>query len=412
MKPWLFGVLTVFLLGLAGAGAWFWFVYLHSGSLLSPFTNLDSVAPLSRLNSSPFVVYGFVPYWNLTKTVVQPEITHLAYFSLPITQDGELDGITNGKATDSDADISSKRWRSGQLDSVVQQLRSNQAFTVTLTQFDKTGIETFLSSPSAQTAFQNSLRSFLTNSTRPIAGLNVDIEYPGEATDELRAYYVSFLQRTRKTIDEVAKAKRQPTFDLSISVYANAASHHLLWDLPELTSSVDHVVVMAYDFHRSSSPIAGPVAPMFGAKQNWDNDVALHMKEFLRQLPAQKVLLGVPFYGYEWETTTGDSRSLVFPGTGATASYSRVQRLLQSTNSAEIADGPITRGWDDDALSPYVIFTKDNRQHVIYYEDARSIGYKVELVNELRLGGIAIWALGYEDGSRELWDAVNEHLTQ
>lgn len=400
------------LLGLAGAGAWFWFFYLNSGSLLSPFTNLDSVAPLSRLTKSPFVVYGFVPYWNLTKTVVQPEITHLAYFSLPITIDGELDGITNGKPSDSDADISSRRWRSEQLDTVVQQLRPNQSFTLTLTQFDKTGIETFLSSPSAQATFQTSLRSFLTNTTRPVQGLNIDIEYPGDATDELRANYVTFLQRTRQTVDAWAKSKHLNNFDLSISVYASSASHHLLWDIPALTSSVDHVVVMAYDFHRSSSPVAGPVAPMFGAKQSWDNDVALHMKEILTQIPAQKVLLGIPFYGYEWETTKGDSRSLVFPGTGSTASYSRVQRLLQSTNSGEVADGPITQGWDDDALSPYVIFSKDDRQHVIYYEDARSIGYKVELVNELRLGGIAIWALGYEDGSRELWDAVSEHLAE
>jgi len=346
MKLWLYVALTVILLGFAGTGAWFKFVYLNSGSLLSPFTNMGIVTPLSEVNTSPFVVYGFVPYWNLSKTVVQPEITHLSYFSLPITQDGELDGISNRKATDSDADISSRRWRSEQLNSVVQQLRPNQAFTVTLTQFDKMSIETFLSSPSAQATFQNSLRSFLTNTTRPVAGLNIDIEYAGEATDQLRANYVSFLQQTRQTVDTVAISKRQTPQNLSISVFASAASHHLLWDLPALSSSVDHIVVMAYDFHRSSSPIAGPVAPMFGAKQNWDNDVVLHLKEFLSQVPAQKVLLGIPFYGYEWETTTGDSRSLVFPGTGATASYGRIQRLLQSTNSAEAADGPIKQGWD------------------------------------------------------------------
>lgn len=399
----------MFLLGLAAIGSWI-YLYLQGGFLLSPFPNLDSVAPLSRLNTSPFIVYGFVPYWNLSKTVIQPELTHLAYFSFPITPEGELDGISNGKPTDTDASISSSRWRSAQLDDLVRQLKPNQAFTLTLTQFGKPEIETFLSSPSAQTQFQTSLQSFLTTTTRPVAGINIDIEYPGEATPALRQEYVEFVQRTRTTVDQVAQARRQPKYNLSISVYANAASRQLLWDIPSLISAVDHVVIMAYDFHRSSSPIAGPVAPMFGATQNWDNDLVLHLKEFLAQMPANKILLGVPFYGYEWETTTGDSRSLVFPGTGATASYGRVQRLLNSTNSAEIADGPITQGWDEDALSPYLIFTKDNRQHVIYYEDARSISYKVELVNELQLGGIAIWALGYEDGSRELWDAVQKHL--
>lgn len=411
MRPWLFGFFTVCLLLIAAAGSWFWYSK-HVGSLLSPFINLDGVAPLSQLNKSKFIVYGFAPYWNLTKTVVQPEITHLAYFSLPITADGELDGITNEEASDADADISSRRWRSEQLDAVVNDLRPNQAFTITLTQFDKTGIETFLSSPSAQTRFQAALQSFLSDTTRPVSGINVDIEYPGEATPELRQDYVEFLQRVRQIADTFSQAKKKPKLDLSISVYANAANRQLLWDLPALTPYVDHVVVMAYDFHRSSSPIAGPVAPMFGAKQNWDNDVVLHLKEFLQIMPAEKVLLGVPFYGYEWETTTGEARSLVFPGTGATASYSRVQKLLQSTDSAEVADGPIIQGWDDDALSPYVIFTKDNRQHVIYYEDARSLSYKLDLINELRLGGVAIWALGYEDGSRELWDEIKLKLNE
>jgi spore germination protein YaaH len=89
-----------------------------------------------------------------------------------------------------------------------------------------------------------------------------------------------------------------------------------------------------------------------------------------------------------------------------------VQRLLTSTNAAEVADGPITQGWDEDALSPYVIYTKDDRQHVIYYEDARSIGFKLQLAKELNLGGVAIWALGYEDRSRELWNAFQTELTE
>jgi spore germination protein YaaH len=410
MRPWLFGIATIVLISLAAVGGWFW--YVSSGAaLLTPSAGRSDVA-LSSLQNRQFIVYGFAPYWNLSKTIVQPELTHLAYFSLPITEDGELDGISNGKPTDSDADISSRRWRSELLDSVQNQLNDQQTFTVTLTQFNAKTIETFLSSPSAQTRFQSSLSQFLHNTTRPVKGINIDIEYPGDAEPELRADFVRFLQRTRLTVDEFATTKKVQPFDLSVSVYANAASHQQLWDLDALTPYVDHIVVMAYDFHRSSSPIAGPVAPMFGAKQIWDNDLVLHMKEFLQKMPSEKILLGIPFYGYEWETTVGDARSLVYPGTGATASYSRVQRLLTSTNAAEVADGPITQGWDEDALSPYVIYTKDDRQHVIYYEDARSIGFKLQLAKELNLGGVAIWALGYEDRSRELWNAFQTELTE
>lgn len=402
----LIGTLVLFLLVISAAIGWYWYTQVRIASLLSPLVqNSDDTAPLSQNKDQEYIVYGFVPYWNLKKTIVQPEITHLAYFSLPISDAGELDGISSKVSDDPDADISSKRWRSELLDDVVGDLQPGQKFTVTLTQFDKEVIETFLGTPAAQDRFQVALRSFLQNTTRPVAGINIDIEYAGDASPELRGQYVEFVRRTRQTMDDHAKSKRISPLQLSASVFASSASKHLIWDLPALVPYLDQVVVMAYDFHRQSSPVAGPVAPVFGAKEVWDNDIVLHLKEFLKVMPAEKVLLGVPFYGYEWETTAAEPRSLTFPGTGGTASYGRVRELLQDPEYF-----PITQGWDDIALSPYLTYLKDDKQHVVYYEDARSLSYKLELVTGLRLGGIAIWALGYEDGSRELWDSIQQSL--
>jgi spore germination protein YaaH len=48
--------------------------------------------------------------------------------------------------------------------------------------------------------------------------------------------------------------------------------------------------------------------------------------------------------------------------------------------------------------------------YVVYFENSRSLSYKLDYVNQLNLGGIAIWALGYEGDSRELWDVVNRKL--
>jgi spore germination protein YaaH len=47
---------------------------------------------------------------------------------------------------------------------------------------------------------------------------------------------------------------------------------------------------------------------------------------------------------------------------------------------------------------------------MIYYENSRSMSYKLDFVNQLDLGGVAIWALGYEGRSRELWDVVEQKL--
>ena len=47
---------------------------------------------------------------------------------------------------------------------------------------------------------------------------------------------------------------------------------------------------------------------------------------------------------------------------------------------------------------------------VIYYESPRSIAYKLDYVNQLDLGGIAIWALGYEGEGRDLWEVIGNKV--
>jgi spore germination protein len=369
---------------------------------LSPFITSRDSTPLSSLDSQSYVVYGFAPFWNLQKTTVQPELTHLAYFSLPMTVDGELDGIIPGKRT-----TSSIRWNSKLIDETLQEMQPNQKLTIVFTQFDNQSIRTLLSTPSAQLRLQESITTLLEESERPITGFNYDIEYTGQVTPELRQLYTNLIQKTRQTLDNYAAKHGTERLELSISLFPGAAKRQWIWDVEAMAPLVDHFIVMTYDFHRPSSPVAGPVAPVFGGRKNWNSDIVVHLKEFLDVVPAEKVILGVPFYGYEWETTTGDPRSPVFPGTGSTASYSRVQKLLQQ--SEELG---IQQGWDEDALSPYLTYVQGGRSHVIYYENARSLGYKLDLVTGLRLGGVAIWALGYEEHSREPWDIIQQKLTK
>lgn len=404
-QPGWWFVITVLALVVIGVSSW-WLLTRSSFGRRTVFWGLlPSRPPLTDTTRGQYLVYGFWPYWNVAKATLQPELTHLAYFAFPVTADGELDGLSVPATQDPDARNSIRRWKSSLIDEKISKLNNEQKLVITITQFDRTTIHTFLSSPSAQSRFQLRLQEFLDSSQRPIAGINIDIEYAGEATPQLRQDYVQLVRATRQTLDDWAVTRQRPALELSASVFASAASRPLLWDLPVLAPYLDRVVMMAYDFHRPSSPVAGPVAPVFGAKESWDHDVVLHLREFLTQLPAEKILLGVPFYGYEWETTTAAPRSLAYPGTGSVASYSRVQRLLTQPQPFSI-----TTGWDSEALAPYLTYQKDGRQFVIYYEDARSLRYKLELVTGLRLGGIAIWALGYEEDDRQLWDTISRQL--
>lgn len=400
LKFLMFGALTC----LAAALIAFW--QLWEVPLISPLANGGKVRFLSNQNvlglssqtQSPKqskIVYGFLPYWNVDHTLIQPELTHLSYFGLNIGEDGDV-VIQNDEGA---FHAGYNKLNSQQLWNLVEDLKQQDGeFELVLVQFDPDKIVELVNNEQAHQNLITSIDSMLL--AYPISGINIDIEYSGKVTGELRDNFASLIEKIKNHLDQ-----KFGNVQLSIDMYANASNNRMLWDVPRIGQSVDYIIVMAYDFHLRSSPQAGPVAPLFGGKQNWSIDIHQNLREYLRYVPNEKILLGIPFYGYQWQTECRSPQSKTFPGTGSTASYKRVQELI--TNSAELE---LETGWDDNALSPYLSFIKDDNIYMIYYENPTSISYKMEYVNQLDLGGIAIWALGYDGHTRELWDVLAKRL--
>lgn len=100
-----------------------------------------------------------------------------------------------------------------------------------------------------------------------------------------------------------------------------------------------------------------------------------------------KIVLGIPNYGYDWPSS----------GMADALTYDQTMQLAAS-------EGASIR-WESDSKVPY--FTYGNNRQV-WFENRYSIKYKLELVNEYNLNGIALWRLGQED--QEIWDVINETL--
>ncbi|MFH2118519.1 MAG: glycosyl hydrolase family 18 protein, partial [Candidatus Paceibacterota bacterium] len=269
---------------------------------------------------------------------------------------------------------------------------------IVLSQFDNDDIEGFLASPDAQETFLQEIDSLLL--AYPFNGLNLDIEYVGLAPQEIRQQYTAFLQKVRDHLDNT-----YDDVELTVDMYAGAATKDMLWEVDKIVPLVDYIIVMAYDFHRSSSPTAGPVAPLFEKETSWSESINDYLRDFSRKAPTNKLLLGIPFYGYEWQTTSTQAESFTLPRTGATASYQRVKDLL-----AQKEELGLIEHWDQNALAPYLSYVEDGKNYLIYFENAASISYKLEYVNQLNLAGIAIWSLGYEGNSRDLWNVIDREL--
>ena len=370
---------------------------VYHAQLLSPVDQNSSFSFLQILGTKSVekkLVYGFLPYWNLKKTSLQPELTQLSYFALTIQADGSVRLTEDGNTEPGYHKLQSEDF----LELISQAQTQNTQLELVLAQFNNDAIAGFLNSDKAQEKFFTNLNSILL--AYPFTGVNVDIEYSGEITDNLRAKYVAFLTKLNQHL-----AKTNPETKISIDVYGSAASKHLIWDLPAIAPQVDYVIMMAYDYHRRNSPISGPVAPLFGADSIWESDITKHLNDLITQVPAKKILLGVPFYGYEWRTTSRESRENTYPNSGSTASFERVQEILKQKEQLQVQEN-----WDENALAPYLTYKENGAIYTIYYEDSRSLSYKADLVRQLDLAGIAIWALGYEGQHRELWDVIERKL--
>ena len=112
-----------------------------------------------------------------------------------------------------------------------------------------------------------------------------------------------------------------------------------------------------------------------------------------------KIVVGLPYYGHQWETASGSAHSAV---TGDCTT------LIYST----LADRAATYGrqWDTESLTPwYAYYTSGWNQG--WYDDDESLELKYDLIRQADFQGAGIWALGYDGSRDELWNSLEESFT-
>jgi len=205
-------------------------------------------------------------------------------------------------------------------------------------------------------------------------GIDIDYEtLPPTAGPE----FIDFLTALRADLDEhgleltVAVPARADDSDPGTLAY----SYQLLGDV------ADQVRVMTYD-HAWSGSEAGPVAPL-----DWVDSVIDYAVE---RVPREKLMLGLPTYGYDWVGTRGE--------------------VVSAADAVVLADEvgaePV---WDDAAASWTFSYLQDGVQHTVWYEDARSLRAAQTLALDAGLRGVAIWQLGGEDP--QVWPTLSTATT-
>ena len=209
----------------------------------------------------------------------------------------------------------------------------------------------------------------------------IDIDY--ESLDSsLREEFSAF-------IVELSGALREHNKMLTIAVHAKTCDYCGLGgfqDWSVIGPAVDRLRIMTYDYHwRGSGP--GPVAPVY-----WVRDVAEYARTAVD--PA-KVVIGVPFYGYNWPTGGGRALGQTWDMINAQIeARSLTVNLMESDSQRR----PVQENW----------ITYDGRE--VWFSTSSGLRAKIDLVQELDLAGIAIWRLGGEDPNN--WEVIRNQLVE
>ncbi|MBR9977549.1 MAG: hypothetical protein KFH87_05625 [Bacteroidetes bacterium] len=330
-------------------------------------------SPASRLNDAlTHIVHGYHPYWISDEAAEHYRwdlLTHLAWFSYEVEP-------STGEA------ITFRNWRTT---TVIDQAKAAGVnVLLTVTNFGTANNRTLLSSPDAQDVLITRLLALLQE--RGAQGVNIDFEaVPGDQRENL----VSFFAALRSALSTIIK-------DPVISVAAPAVDWNGAWDVAALSASVDLFFVMCYDYSWAGSSIAGPVAPIRGTTYNVERTLRWYLDE---GVPPSKLLLGVPYYGYDWPVT-GSAAGAATLGRATARTYAAVSAMLPQR----------TRQWSETFLNPWISYeTSGWRQ--LWYDDEESLAYKYRLAKYLDLAGIGMWALGYDADLPGLWDLIEREFT-
>lgn len=389
--------LAVTLLSLVGVSVFF--IWTTNLPLISPIALIENIYSPETTNKK--VVYGFLPYWNFKyKDQLQiSHLTHLAYFAVDLNEDGSI----NKKVNKQETEPGWNKLNSKDAESILYQSKLlKQKTVITITAMEPDLIESIVNNPkNSSNAIDSTLSVYRQFN---FDGINIDFEYVGEPSQSTIDNFTNFI----KTLNERCRQVSPECF-IDIDIFGDTASKKRLWDLEKLHPHVTNIIVMAYDYYRKSSTQAGPIAPITGSCKSskqpncLEHDILEHLSLISKKVPTQKIILGVPFYGYEWQTASEDFLANTYPKTGSLATYQRIQSL---PNNPKVSS--ISAKWSSSTLSPYLTYYEDGNIYQIQYEDANSLKLKTDIVKSANLGGIGIWALGYEVPYQDLWTSLSQ----
>lgn len=195
-------------------------------------------------------------------------------------------------------------------------------------------------------------------------GFDVDFEYLDSANRDL---YTGFIGRLREALNQNGYILITA---LAPKSYAEQPGNfYESHDYGGIGSVSDYVLLMTYEWGYAFGPPMA-VAPFNLVRRVVDYGVSV--------ISTQKIFLGVPNYGYDWKLP-----------------YERGKTKAEKLSNVEAVRRAVERGavivFDETSQAPYFNYTEEGTEHIVWFEDARSIQAKLSLIPEYGLYGPSYW---------------------
>jgi len=356
------------------------------GAVAAPDATPRPAPPAAEHKSMPplvKMVYGYYPYWvSAEEELDYSLLSHIAWFAIEMNSDGTA-ADTHG-------------WPGSWTELVATAHDNGVRVDVTFTLFSSTGIAALVNSATNRATAIDTIIGAIEDGSAD--GAAIDFEgVPSSAADG----FATFLSE----LDDALVDAGLP--DAQISVAGPSVDWSGAFDLAVILPSIDVYFIMGYAYFYSGSSYAGP-SGILKTDAFWRDLTGYSELRSMADTGAQiteaeraKIVMGVPYYGQQWTTTTADLGAATLSDDGS-VTYAAAMSTIE---------GGVGLLWDDGALTAWYAFEDGYGWHEAYFDDAEAIAWKYRFANEQGLGGIGIWALGYDASRPELWDEIEAAFT-
>jgi putative cell wall-binding protein/spore germination protein YaaH len=324
-------------------------------------------------------VYGFLPYWEIdaeTDAYLRYDLlTDIALFSVGFTATGEISTSATGYP-----------YVTGSTAATIVEHAHAAGVRVdlTVTSFGLEKNAAFFTNPTAMATAASAISALA--QAEGLDGVNLDVE---SLYNENFAAYGIFVGQLRAALVSWNPAAR-------VSVATNGSLSGAGMAVQALANGADRVFIMGYNYRTSGTSPAGSISPIArtddGKSLTWTLDLYAS-----KGVPADRILLGLPYYGRSWHTTTADLHA---PTTSSVGVFVPSDDLAAVPPDTVINHDPLEGSrW-------FAVPDAEGTWTQTYFDDPVTLRAKYALASGRGLAGVGIWTLGYDRGVAGYWDAI------